>query len=87
MGNNISLEENDNEHQNIQSDIEMKSVSSDESGAAVGENSNNDVPHTHTMTNVKKSKKISNDALKKRRSTSKNSNASAFKKTKSARRR
>ena len=78
MGNSISLEENENEDQSIQSsgDIEMKS-------SEPGENSsNNDIPPT-----VKKSKRSSSDAVKKRRTTSKNGNASALKKTKSVRRR
>lgn len=79
MGNSISLEENENEDQSIQSsDIEMKS-------SEPGENSsNNDLPPTTT---VKKSKRASSDAVKKRRTTSKNGNASALKKTKSVRRR
>lgn len=86
MGNNISLEENENENehenedQNIQSrsndDTEMKAVSH-------GENSNNEIQST----TVKKSKRVPSDALKKRRATSKNSNAGAHKKTKSSRRR
>lgn len=84
MGNNISLEENNNEgqSQDIQNnDVEMKPVSYHESG----ENPNNDVQPTL----VKKIKKnIPNDVLKKRRSTSKNSNNSiSYKKTKSSRRR
>ena len=79
MGNSISLEENDNEDQSIQSsDIEMKL-------SEPGENSsNNDVQQPTT---VKKSKRASSDSVKKRRSTSKNGNASALKKTKSVRRR
>jgi hypothetical protein len=78
MGNSISLGENENEDQIIQSgDIEMKSSES-------GENSpNNDIPPT----TVKKTKRASSDAVKKRRTTSKNGNASALKKTKSVRRR
>jgi hypothetical protein len=81
MGNNISLEENENEDQGIlNNDVEMKPVSSNE----YGENSNNNVQQ---LTAVKKSKKIPNDVLKKRKSTSKNSTASALKKTKSVRRR
>jgi hypothetical protein len=78
MGNSISLEENENEDQSIESsDIEMKS-------SEPGENSsNNDIPPT----TVKKSKRASSDAVKKRRTTSKNGNASALKKTKSVRRR
>lgn len=78
MGNSISLEENENEDQSIESsDIEMKSLEP-------GENSsNNDIPPT----TVKKSKRASSDAVKKRRTTSKNGNASALKKTKSVRRR
>jgi hypothetical protein len=78
MGNSISLEENENEDQGIESsDIEMKS-------SEPGENSsNNDIPPT----TVKKSKRASSDAVKKRRTTSKNGNASALKKTKSVRRR
>lgn len=82
MGNSISLEENENEDQGIESsgDIEMKlSVSQNESGE---NSSNNDIPPT-----VKKSKRASSDSVKKRRSTSKNGNASALKKTKSVRRR
>jgi hypothetical protein len=85
MGNNISLEENENEHENedrnIQSqsnDVEMKSVSP-------RENSNND--NDIQPTTVKKSKRILSDAVKKRRATSKNCNANAYKKTKSSRRR
>ena len=80
MGNSISLEENENEDQIIESsgDIEMKS-------SEPGENSsNNDLP---PPTTVKKSKRASSDAVKKRRTTSKNGNASALKKTKSVRRR
>lgn len=55
MGNSISLEENDNEDQSIESsDIEMKSLEP-------GENSsNNDIPPT----TVKKSKRASSDAVK-----------------------
>jgi hypothetical protein len=84
MGNSISLEENENEDQGIESsgDIEMKSsVSQNESGE---NSSNNDIP---PPTTVKKSKRASSDAVKKRRTTSKNGNASALKKTKSVRRR
>ena len=83
MGNSISLEENDNEDQSIQSsDIEMKlSVSQNEPGE---NSSNNDVQQPTT---VKKSKRASSDSVKKRRSTSKNGNASALKKTQSVRRR
>lgn len=79
MGNSISLEENENGGQGIESsgDIEMKSSES-------GENlsNNDDIPPT-----VKKTKRASSDAVKKRRTTSKNGNASALKKTKSVRRR
>jgi hypothetical protein len=83
MGNNISLEENDNEDQShSNNDVEIKPVASNESGA--GENSNND---TQQPVTVKKSKRVSSDILKKRRSTSKNTNVSLSKKTKSARRR
>lgn len=77
MGNNISLEENENGGEG--SDVEMKSVSSTESR----ENSNIDVQPTI----IKKLKRGSSDALKKRRSTSKNGNTSALKKTKNNRRR
>ena len=79
MGNSISLEENDNEDQSIQSsDIEMKL-------SEPGENSsNNDVQQPTT---VKKSKRPPSDAVKKRRATSKNCNTNAYKKTKSNRRR
>jgi len=83
MGNSISLEENENEDQGIESsgDIEMKSsVSQNESGE---NSSNNDIPPT----TVKKSKRASSDAIKKRRTTSKTGNASALKKTKSVKRR
>lgn len=78
MGNSISLEENENEDQGIESsDIEMKS-------SEPGENSsNNDIPPT----TVKKSKRASSDPVKKRRTTYKNGNASGLKKTKSVRRR
>jgi hypothetical protein len=48
-----------------------------------GENSNNEIQ----LTTVKKTKRAPSDAVKKRRTTSKNSNASAYKKTKSVRRR
>ena len=83
MGNSISLEENDNEDQSIQSsDIEMKtSVAINESENS--SNNDNDVPPTI----VKKSKRTSSDSVKKRRSTSKNGNANTLKKTKSVRRR
>ena len=85
MGNNISLEENENQDQGSSTNnIEMKSVSSDELGAGAGDNSNND---TQQPVTVKKSKRVSSDILKKRRSTSKNTNVSLSKKTKSARRR
>jgi hypothetical protein len=84
MGNNISLEENENEDQgNLNTntnDVEMKPVSSNE----YGENSNNNIQQ---VTAVKRSKKIPNDVLKKRKSTSKNTSASVLKKTKSVRRR
>ena len=80
MGNSISLEENENEDQSIESsDIEMKSSEPGENSS----NNNNDMPPT----SVKKSKRASSDAVKKRRTTSKNGNASALKKTKSVRRR
>lgn len=81
MGNSISLEENENEDQGIESsgDIEMKSSESGEYSS----NNNNDIPPT----SVKKSKRASSDSVKKRRTTSKNGNASALKKTKSVRRR
>jgi hypothetical protein len=81
MGNSISLEENENEDQGIQNtDIEMKSpIAINEPG----ENSNNEIQ----LTTVKKTKRAPSDAVKKRRTTSKNSNASAYKKTKSVRRR
>lgn len=79
MGNNISLEENDNEDQShLNNDVEMKPVPSNEPV----ENSNDTQP-----TIVKKTKRVPNDVLKKRRSTSKNNNANALKKTKSNRRR
>lgn len=79
MGNNISLEENENEDQgHLNNDVEMKPVASNEPG----ENSNDTQP-----TIVKKTKRGPNDVLKKRRSTSKNNNANALKKTKSNRRR
>lgn len=79
MGNNISLEENENEDQgNLNNDIEMKPVPSNEPG----ENSNDIQP-----TIVKKSKRVPNDILKKRKSTSKNSGTNVSKKTKSNRRR
>jgi hypothetical protein len=79
MGNNISLEENENEDQgHLNNDVEMKPVASNEPG----ENSNDTQP-----TIVKKTKRGTNDVLKKRRSTSKNNNANALKKTKSNRRR
>ena len=81
MGNSISLEENENEYQCIKNtDIEMKSpIAINEPG----ENSNNEIQ----LTTVKKTKRAPSDAVKKRRTTSKNSNASAYKKTKSVRRR
>jgi hypothetical protein len=81
MGNSISLEENENEDQSIESsgDIEMKSSEPGENSS----NNNNDIPPT----SVKKTKRASSDAVKKRRTTSKNGNASALKKTKSVRRR
>lgn len=82
MGNNLSLEENDNEDQgNSNNGVELKPVSSNESG----ENSNDAQPMQQTM--VKKTKRVSSDFLKKRRLTSKNNNASALKKTKTNRRR
>jgi hypothetical protein len=83
MGNNISLEENENENGNesIQSNhTEMKAVSKNDSP---GENSNNDIQSN----TVKKSKRVLSDAVKKRKATSKNCNANAYKKTKSNRRR
>lgn len=81
MGNSISLEENENEDQSIESsDIEMKS-------SEPGENSSNNDNDLPPPTTVKKSKRASSDAVKKRRTTSKNGNASALKKTKSVRRR
>jgi hypothetical protein len=80
MGNNISLEENENRGEDIHSsDVEIKLVSSAESG----ENSNIDVQPTNT----KKSKRASSDAFKKRRSTSKNGNTTVLKKTRNNRRR
>jgi hypothetical protein len=85
MGNSISLEENENmnEDQSIQSsDIEMKSP---DSQSEPRENSNNDNDIQPNI--VKRSKRASSDSVKKRRSTSKNGNASTLKKTKSVRRR
>lgn len=85
MGNSISLEENENmnEDQSIQSsDIEMKSP---DSQSEPRENSNNDNDIQPNI--VKRSKRASSDPVKKRRSTSKNGNASTLKKTKSVRRR
>jgi hypothetical protein len=85
MGNSASssLEENENGGENIQgndgSEVEMKSVSSNDSR----ENLNN--TQQPTTTTLKKSKRILSDTLKKRRSTSKNN--SGVKKTKSVRRR
>lgn len=82
MGNSISLEENENEDQSIQNsgDIEMKSSESGDNSS----NNDNDLP---PPTTVKRSKRGLSDAVKKRRSTSKNGNAGALKKTKSVRRR
>jgi hypothetical protein len=84
MGNSISLEENENGDQGIESsgDIEMKSSESGENSSN-NNNNNNDIPPT----TVKKTKRTSSDAVKKRRTTSKNGNVSALKKTKSVRRR
>jgi hypothetical protein len=85
MGNSISLEDNENEDQSIQSnDVEMKSsVAINESGEN-SSNNDNDVPPIA----VKKTKRVSSDSVKKRRSTSKNGNANGpLKKTKSVRRR
>lgn len=85
MGNSISLEENEYEHQsNTSSDIEMKSGYFDESG----ENSNSDTQTVSTTsTTIKKTKKSPVDVLKKRRSTSKNTSSTSYKKTKSNKRR
>ena len=85
MGNNISLEENENQHENEEQNIqsnhnEMKIVSQNDSPVV---NSNNEIQST----TVKKSKRIPNDAIKKRKTTSKNCNTGAYKKTKSNRRR
>jgi len=86
MGNSISLEENENmnEDQSIQSsDIEMKSPDSQSEPRENSSNNDKDVPPI----SVKKMKRASSDSVKKRRSTSKNGNASTLKKTKSVRRR
>jgi hypothetical protein len=86
MGNSASsssLEENENGGENIQgNEVEMKSVSSDDSGE---ENLNNIRQPRATTATLKKSKRILSDTLKKRRSSSKNN--SGVKKTKSVRRR
>ena len=77
MGNSISLEENENGDQG--NEVEMKLASSpDKTG-------DNDVQQESVT--IKKSKRLPNDVLKKRRSTSKNSSANVLKKTKSIRRR
>jgi hypothetical protein len=82
MGNSASssLDENENGGENIQgndgNEVEMKSVSSNDSG----ENLNN----TQRPTTLKKSKRILSDTLKKRRLTYKNG---GVKKTRSVRRR
>ena len=77
MGNSISLEENENGDQG--NEVEMKLASSpDKTG-------DNDVQQESAT--IKKSKRLPNDVLKKRRSTSKNSSANVLKKTKSIRRR
>jgi hypothetical protein len=87
MGNSISLEESDdNDERGHENNIEMKITSLDKNDSR--ENSTLNRSDTSDAT-IKKTKKMSSDVSKKRRSTSKNgaaNNASAYRKTKSRRR-
>jgi hypothetical protein len=85
MGNNISLEENENEHENEDQGIQSRSSETEMKAVSPGENSNNEIQSTSTT--VKKLKRVPSDAVKKRKATSKNCNGTAYKKTKSNRRR
>ena len=95
MGNSISLEESDdNDERGDENNIEMKITSLDKNDSI--ENSRekstlnrSDNTSDATMSTIKKTKKMSSDVSKKRRSTSKNgaaNNAPAYRKTKSRRR-
>ena len=94
MGNSISLEENDdNDERGDENNIEMKITSLDKNDSI--ENSrekstlNRSDTSDATMLTIKKTKKMSSDVSKKRRSTFKNgaaNNAPAYRKTKSRRR-
>lgn len=95
MGNSISLEESDdNDERGHENNIEMKITSLDKNDSI--ENSRekstlnrSDNTSDATMSTIKKTKKMSSDVSKKRRSTSKNgaaNNAPAYRKTKSRRR-
>ena len=94
MGNSISLEESDdNDERGDENNIEMKITSLDKNDSI--ENSrekstlNRSDTSDATMSTIKKTKKMSSDVSKKRRSTSKNgaaNNAPAYRKTKSRRR-
>ena len=94
MGNSISLEESDdNDERGHENNIEMKITSLDKNDSI--ENSrekstlNRSDTSDATMLTIKKTKKMSSDVSKKRRSTFKNgaaNNAPAYRKTKSRRR-
>ena len=94
MGNSISLEESDdNDERGHENNIEMKITSLDKNDSI--ENSrekstlNRSDTSDATMSTIKKTKKMSSDVSKKRRSTFKNgaaNNAPAYRKTKSRRR-
>ena len=94
MGNSISLEESDdNDERGHENNIEMKITSLDKNDSI--ENSrekstlNRSDTSDATMLTIKKTKKMSSDVSKKRRSTFKNgaaNNAPAYRKTNSRRR-
>jgi hypothetical protein len=98
MGNSISLEESDdNDERGHENNIEMKITSLDKNDSIENSRDNSREKSTlnrsdtsdATMSTIKKTKKMSSDASKKRRSTSKNgaaNNAPAYRKTKSRRR-
>jgi hypothetical protein len=94
MGNSISLEESDdNDERGHENNIEMKITSLDKNDSIENSRDNSTLNRSDTsdatMSSIKKTKKMSSDVSKKRRSTSKNgaaNNASAYRKTKSRRR-
>ena len=94
MGNSISLEESDdNDERGHENNIEMKITSLDKNDSIENYREKSTLNRSDTsdatMSTIKKTKKMSSDVSKKRRSTFKNgaaNNAPAYRKTKSRRR-